>query len=111
VNEPTYIKLSVSIRRLLYTLKGAPGIAFMCLAFNEAEIGLGLGGPLSVYDIAAEMEQSPRTAARAVQCLVDLQMAEPVQGRGPRGEVLYRVTDYVSFSPPTRKGAKGKRKN
>jgi hypothetical protein len=110
MNEPAYIKLSVSFREVLHLLKGAPGVAFMSLAFNEAAIGLGRGKPLSIYDIAERTDQSPRTVARAVQYLVELELAAPVPERGSHGETLYRVTDYVSFSPPTPKGAKARRK-
>ena len=111
MNEPAYIKLSVSLRQLLHLLKGAPGIAFMSLACNEANIGLGRGKPLSIYDIAEQTDQSPRNVARAVRYLVDMHLAAPVAERGSQGETLYRVTDYVSFSSPTAEGARSSKKN
>ncbi len=97
MSEPAYIKLSVSIREVLHLLKGAPGVAFMSLACNEANIALGRGKPLSIYDIAEQTDQSPRSVARAVQFLMEMELAAPVPERGLRGEMLYRVTDYVWF--------------
>ena len=59
------------VNELLQKLKGARLSAFTALAFNEPELWLGRGKPLSVRDIAARTRLSPRHVLRAVQFLVE----------------------------------------
>ena len=100
--DQTFVKLSVSMRGLLHRFQGARLSAFLLLALNEAEICLGRGGPLSIYDIAEEMDCSPRNVLRAMQYLTRNNFATEMPERGPRDEKRYRVSGYAWFGDPRR---------
>lgn len=100
--DQTYVKLSLSMRALLHRFRGARLSVFLLLALNEAEICLGRGRALSIYEIAEETTCSPRNVLRAMQYLTKNNFATEAPERGPRDEKLYRVSGYAWFGDPRR---------
>ncbi len=96
-SEQLYVKLSVSLLKILSNLPGARLSALVCLALNEAKISLGQSNGLSLGDIEESSGFSERHVLRAVQFLTGNNFAIEVEERGPHSEKLYRISGYAWF--------------